>query len=309
MKVLFILAAIFLSFALNAQNILPDSLLKQNCTIILENKVINDVQIWTSTSNKTEYSDGKSLHDVNTSEIKRFDFKDYSAILKNNTLNKIRIYDLMVAANTYQGIKNVDENDKITFSRKNNSAVKTYPSYTKFIDGNNVYDVDKKDSSNYSASVKTDSAIANSEILPKEPDAVKTSVDSDKKDEAAVIKQTTVQSSNVNENYQLDAITSYRMGQEAAKKTFDEKGYTAMSCLATGCTGGFLSSGILLIKPDKIKPGVMPYNVNQQMFEEGYYNKVHELRRRNYFKGSLICISTIAATYVVTYMIVLISII
>jgi hypothetical protein len=92
----------------------------------------------------------------------------------------------------------------------------------------------------------------------------------------------------------FDPSVSYTLGQQAAIKRFDSKGYAAMSCFAAGCFG-FFTPALLLIKPDPIKPGVMPSNVDARMFEEGYNNKVHELRRKNLVKGTVIFWGTSAA--------------
>jgi hypothetical protein len=96
---------ILLSGVTRAQDLLPDSLLKKNCAIILKENVIQDVQVWKTNESKLEYLENGSLHDIAREDVRRFDFQDYSVIIRSNKLDRIKYYDLMVAANTYTGIK------------------------------------------------------------------------------------------------------------------------------------------------------------------------------------------------------------
>jgi hypothetical protein len=282
------------SGVLRAQSTLPDSLLKKNCAIILKEKVIQDVQVWKIDEFKLEYLENGSLHDLASADLKRIDFQDYTVIIRNNKIDKIKYYDLMVAANTYTGIKDTDESGKVYFSKKNNASVKSYPSYTKFVEGTLIF-------SSEVTNVNTNQSKQNISVLPPANDSIAVRVDSSqiKKEETKVIEDKnpllsrTPKNSNQVSGF-FDPSVSYTLGQQAAIKRFDSKGYAAMSCFAAGCFG-FFTPALLLIKPDPIKPGVMPSNVDARMFEEGYNNKVHELRRKNLVKGTVIFWGTSAA--------------
>jgi hypothetical protein len=283
---------ILLSGVTRAQDLLPDSLLKKNCAIILKENVIQDVQVWKTNESKLEYLENGSLHDIAREDVRRFDFQDYSVIIRSNKLDRIKYYDLMVAANTYTGIKETDSEGKIYFSKKNNASVKSYPSYTKFVDGAVIFS-----SENVNASVNQNSQ--NLSTLPSAQDTAR--VDSSKfvKEDRKVITDKnpflspSTKTSNETPGF-IDPSTSYTLGQQAALKRFDRNGYAAMSCFASGCLGLY-TPALLLIKPDPIRPGVMPANVDARMYEEGYKNKIHELRRKNLVKGTAILMGTSVA--------------
>ncbi len=283
----------FLSLALNfivvyatAQNVIPDSLKKVPCDIIGKNNVIKNIELWNEVGDRIEYKENNSLKDFLISDVLRIEFSKYFVILNKQQLVLVKEYDKLNGFDDSKGYAYNIKPDGFLFSKKGSNSEKYYNAKFNFATEGKIL---------FNSGVINE---VKNQFIPKDTtqNNKAENISTDYVIEDIVSPGKGNKEINLNVNGFLDAETSYLKGVEDGKQSVDKFGFTAISCLAIGCVGPFAPS-VLNMEPNPPRPELIPKNVNEKMYLEGYKDGKIKARRKPMLYGALSYVGGVIIIY------------
>lgn len=287
MKTNILIITLLYTAFVSAQSVIPDSLKKTSCDIIAKSTIIKNVEIWNEVGERVEYKENNTLKDFLISDILRIEFNNYFIVLKNMKLILIKEYDKLNGFDDSKGYASNIKPDGFLFSKKGSNSEKYFNSKFNFVtEGKSYFRLEEELNSNidFSNNIDTISVKNKNEVVND-----------------YVIDNINPAGNNAKEidlgyNGKLDDQSSYFRGFEDGKNSFDKLGFGVLSCLAIG-TLGPLAPAVLTIEPSAPRKELIPKNVDEKLYVEGYKNGKIKQRRKPILIAGVTYISAVFLSY------------